>query len=213
MFERLDEPARRVVEAAVDVAREREESAVLTTQHLLFALATADAVTGRLLAEAAGGADLSGVVFTRHGRRPGEPDHERLLATLGIDLAEIRHRVEDTFGADALTRAAATARPSRPRRPIWSRLSCSSPIRRPACNSPLAGQQIAMIGRVKKILDRASRAACPGLATPRHLLLALVTGDEPACELLAEFGVDLNALANATRRSLRTDGTAQDRAS
>jgi hypothetical protein len=212
MFERLDEPARRVVEAAVGVARERGESAVLT-QHLLFALATADAVTGRLLAEAAGGADLSGVVFTRRGRRPGEPDHERLLATLGIDLAEIRHRVEDTFGADALTQAAATARPPRRRRPIWSRLSCSSPVGRPECNSPLAGRQIAMIGRVKKILDRATRAARPGLATPSHLLLALVTGDEPACELLAEFGVDLDALADATRRSLRADGTAQDRAS
>ncbi|MBN9620151.1 MAG: hypothetical protein J0H43_10550, partial [Actinobacteria bacterium] len=79
--------------------------------------------------------------------------------------------------------------------------------------SPLAGQQIAMIGRVKKLLDRATRAARPGLATPSHLLLALVTGDEPANETLADFGVDLAALAEATRRSLRADGTAQDRAS
>jgi Clp amino terminal domain, pathogenicity island component len=212
MFERFDEPARRVVEAAVGAARERGDSAVLT-QHLLFALATADAVTGRLLAEAAGGADLSGVVLAGRGRRPGEADHERLLATLGIDLAEIRHRAEDTFGVDALAHAAATARPSRLRRPIWTRVSCSSPMRRPECHSPLAGQQIAMIGRVKKILDRATRAARPGLAAPSHVLLALVTDDEPACELLADFGVDLDALAEATRRSLRADGTAQDRAS
>jgi hypothetical protein len=212
MFERLDEPARRVVEAAVGVARERGESAV-GTEHVLFALATADAVTAQLLTEAAGGAELSGVVLARGGQGPGGPDHERLLATLGIDLAEIRHRVEDTFGTDALTHAAATARPPRPRRSLWSRISCSTPMRRTECNSPLAGQQIAMIGRVKKILDRATRAARPGLATPRHLLLALVTGDEPANETLADFGVDLDALAKAIRRSLRADGTAQDRAS
>lgn len=212
MFERLDEPARRVVEAAVDVARDRGESAV-GTEHLLFALATADAATARLLTDAAGGADLGGVVFAAHRRRPGEPDHEELLATLGIDLAEIRHRAEDTFGADALAHAATKARPSRPRRPIWTRLSCSSPMRRPQCNSPLAGQQIAMIGRVKKILDRATRAARPDLATPRHVLLVLVTGDEPAADTLADFGVDIDALAEATRRSLRADGTAQDRAS
>jgi hypothetical protein len=62
MFEHLDEPARRVVEAAVGVARERGESAV-GTQHLLFALATADAVTGRLLTEAASGAELNGVGY------------------------------------------------------------------------------------------------------------------------------------------------------
>jgi hypothetical protein len=207
MFERLDEPARRVVQAAVGVARERGESAV-GTEHVLFALATADAVNGQLLTEAAGGADLSGVVLARRGQGPGGADHEKLLATLGIDLGEIRHRVEDTFGADALTHAAATARP---RRSLWSRVSCSTPMRRPECNSPLAGQQIAMIGRVKKILDRATRAARPGLATPSHLLLVLVTGDEPANETLADFGVDLDALAEAIRRSLRADGTAQDR--
>jgi hypothetical protein len=212
MFERLDEPARRVVEAAVGVARERGDSAV-GTEHVLFALATADAVTGRLLSEAAGGADLSRVVLTGRGQRPGQPDHESLLATLGIDLAEIRRRAEDTFGADALTHAATTARPPRPRRPLWSRISCSTPLRRPECNSPLAGQQIAMIGRVKKILDRATRAARPCLATPSHLLLALVSGDEPANETLADLGVDLDALADATRRSLRADGTAHDRAS
>jgi hypothetical protein len=129
-------------------------------------------------------------------------DHESLLAALGIDLAEVRRRAEATFGADAIERAAWQVRPPKLRRPLWSRISCSKPLPRRRCDSPLAGQPLALIPRMKRLLERATRAARPHLATPEHLLLVLLAGNEPACEILSAAGVDLVSLAAATRRQV-----------
>jgi hypothetical protein len=77
----------------------------------------------------------------------------------------------------------------------------------------LAGQPLALIPRVKRLLERASHAARPQLASPTHLLLVLVTGDEPAGELLTALGVDLPALAAATRQEIEERGASGERAS
>jgi hypothetical protein len=214
MFERFDEAARKILEAAFSEAAGLGDDA-MGTEHLLFALATADTVTGGLLAEVgAGAADIRRVSDATRGGRPNRrPDHETLLATLGIDLAEIRRRAEETFGAEAVDRAARRVRPTRPRRPLWSWISCSKPLPRRRCTSPLAGQPLGLIPRVKRLLDRASRSARPQLASPSHLLLALVTGDEPACEVLTALSVDLPALAAATRRQIAEYRTSGHRAS
>jgi hypothetical protein len=45
------------------------------------------------------------------------------------------------------------------------------------------------------------------------LLLALSTGNEPACEILDALGVDLMALVRATKRSINEGGAAGKRAS
>jgi hypothetical protein len=55
---------------------------------------------------------------------------------------------------------------------------------------------------MKRLLERATRVARPDIATPEHLLLVLITGNEPACEILRAAGVDLVALAAATQRQL-----------
>jgi hypothetical protein len=55
---------------------------------------------------------------------------------------------------------------------------------------------------MKRLLERATRAARPHLATPEHLLLVLLAGNEPACEILSAAGVDLVSLAAATRRQV-----------
>ena len=200
MFERFDESARKVLAAAFSEAVRLGDEAV-GTEHLLLALASADTGTGNLLAEVgAGAADLRRVFEATRGGRPNRrADHATLLTTLGVDLIGIRRRAEETFGADAVARAARRVRPPRPRRPLWSWVSCSKPLPRRRCDSPLAGQPLSLIPRVKRLLERASRAARPELASPNHLLLALVTGDEPACEILTALGVDLAALATATR--------------
>jgi ClpA/ClpB-like protein len=213
MFERFDGSARKVLEAAFSEAARLGDDA-MSTEHLLLALATADTVPGDLLAEAgAGASDLRRVFDATRGRRPSRrPDHETLLATLGIDLAEIRRRAEKTFGADAVDRAAQRVRPPR-RRPLWSCISCSKPLPRRRCTSLLVGQPLGLIPRVKRLLERASRAARPQLASPSHLLLALVTGHEPACEVLTALGVDLPALATATRRQIAESRTSGHRAS
>jgi hypothetical protein len=56
--------------------------------------------------------------------------------------------------------------------------------------TPLAGEHLGIIPRVERLLHRAVRDAGPGLGTLAHLLLALVSGDPPAGELLAAHAVD-----------------------
>jgi ATP-dependent Clp protease ATP-binding subunit ClpA len=213
MFDRFDDSARRVLQVAVDEAAAVGDDA-MATEHLLLALATADQGTGRLLTEA--GADPAEIrrACARSGRGPGRrPDQESLLGTLGIDLAEIRRRAHDTFGTQAVTRAARRNRPRRPRRPLWTWVSCSKPYAGARCDSPLAGRTIELIPRVKRLLERATRTARPELASPMHLLLALVAADEPACELLEGMGVNRLELAAAVRRAITQHGTGGKRAS
>jgi ATP-dependent Clp protease ATP-binding subunit ClpA len=200
--DRLDQAAQRVLEAAFHEAANLGEAAV-GTESLLLALATADSVTKGLLSEAGGGAaDLRRMMVA--SRRPrARRDHETLLATLGIDVAEVRRQVEQSLGKDATFQAASRVRPSRPRRPLWTWISCSRPLSGPRRDSPLAGQPLELIPRVTRLLGRATRAARPRLASPSHLLLALITGNEPSCEVLDALCVDLDALASATRHSMR----------
>jgi hypothetical protein len=213
MFERFDQSATTVIKAAFSEAARLGDDAV-GTEHVLLALATADAVTAGLLAAAgASAADIRRVLAARGRRRNQRPDQVALLATLGVDLAEIRQRAQETFGAEAVTRAAWRVRRPRPRRPPWGWISCSKPLPRRRCDSPLAGQPLALIPRVKRLLERASHAARPQLASPSHLLLVLVTGNEPACETLSALGVEVTALAAAARREIEGRGASSERAS
>src|SRR5947208_16631816 len=159
VFERFDQPGTRVIKAAFSEAATLGDEAV-ATEHLLLALATADMATATLLLDAgAGAADLRRVLAARGWRPTRRRDQEALLATLGVDLAEVRRRAEATFGAEAVSRAAWRVRRPRRRRPLWSWISCSKPLPRRRCDSPLAGQPLALIPRVKRLLERASQAA------------------------------------------------------
>ena len=212
MFERFDQAGNKVMKAAIAEAASLGDD-VVASEHVLLGLATATTVTGRLLQEAgAGAADIRRVLAARHWQPEKRRDQESLLATIGVDLPEIRQRAEQTFGAEAISRAAWRVRRPRRRRPRWHWISCSEPWSA-GCKSPLAGQPLALIPRVKRLLERASREARPQLATPRHLLLVLVTGNEPACEILTTLGVDLSTLAAATRREIDERGASGERAS
>jgi ATP-dependent Clp protease ATP-binding subunit ClpA len=212
MFERLDPSAAKVLEAAFSEAAALGDDAICT-EHLLLALATTDTMTARLLAEAgADSADIRRVFPATRGRRPNRHrDHETLLATLGIDVTEVRRRAEETFGTDAVARAARQVRPRRPRRPLWRWISCSKPLPRRRCDSPLAGQPLRLIPRVKRLLERATGANRPQLATSSHLLLALVMGNEPACEVLTALGVDLAELGAAISRQIDENAALPER--
>ena len=212
VFEWFDEPATKVIKAAFAEAANLGDDAV-STEHLLLALATATSVTARLLEDAgAGAADIRRVLATTRSKPWMRRDQETLLATLGVDLAEIRRRAEETFGAEAITRAAWRVQRPRCRRPRWHWISCSKPWSI-GCHSPLAGHPLALIPRVKRLLERASREARPRLASPSHLLLVLLTGNEPACEILTTLGVEVTALAAATRREIDERGATGERAS
>jgi Clp amino terminal domain, pathogenicity island component len=213
MFERFDRAATAVIKSAFAEAAMRGDDAV-GTEHLLVALATATTPTAKLLEEAgAGVTDIRRVLATTHRQSTLRRDQETLLATLGIDLAEIRNRAEQSFGAEAVTRAAWRVRRPRPRRPLRSWISCSKPLPRRRCDSRLAGEPLAVIPRVKRLLERASRAARPQFASPSHLLLVLVNGNEPACEILTALDVDLTALAAAALRGIDERGATGERAS
>jgi ATP-dependent Clp protease ATP-binding subunit ClpA len=98
MFERFTEEARSVVFAAQEEARTLHASHI-GAQHLVLGAARAP-VPGAVLAQM--GLDAS----TLRSALAGEDD-AAALATLGIDLDEVRRRVEAAFGEGALEGGAA----------------------------------------------------------------------------------------------------------
>src|SRR4029077_8402590 len=109
MFERFTDKARTAVIVARAEASERGDQ--IRPVYLLHALTAGEGVAARALA----GLGVDAVVIERGLacaaplRRPpgGEAVGEdaEALASIGIDLDEIRHRVEETFGPGALDQA------------------------------------------------------------------------------------------------------------
>ena len=107
MFERFTDKARRVVVHAQEVARERGADTI-RTEHLLvslFAVPDNLAVTV-LAAHSVTQADIEADVDRMRGAGPAPSDADA-LATLGIDLDEVRRQVEEAFGPGALDRTRA----------------------------------------------------------------------------------------------------------
>ena len=107
MFERFTGEARTVVQRA-----EREAGALghdrIGPEHLLIAIAAEPGEAGRVLA----GLGLSAEAL-RASTGPADFDAEA-LAAIGIDLAEVRRRVEASFGAGALAGGRGGRRPFAP---------------------------------------------------------------------------------------------------
>ncbi|CAN5808662.1 hypothetical protein BH20ACT4_BH20ACT4_00340 [soil metagenome] len=195
MFEQLDERSRHVVEIAQQQARELGHN-YLGTEHLLYGVATCAGTAATLLAERhCGPGDITGEIVSLIGRgRPPARQPDALLATLGIDLGEVRQRVEATFGTDAIARVAMRTRPPRRRWPgqrWWS--GCDD--RRPNSTTLLGAQWLGLAPRVKKVLDIAIRHRSPRQVPPKHLMLAILEeGQGVACQILTRRGVDLTQL-------------------
>jgi ATP-dependent Clp protease ATP-binding subunit ClpA len=104
MFERFTGEARAVVVRAHAEARALGHD-YIGTEHLLVAIAAAPDGPGREAIYATGLTvdALRGAVAELAGRASGGPD-AAALASIGIDLDEVRRRVEDTFGPGALER-------------------------------------------------------------------------------------------------------------
>ena len=99
MFERFTKRARTVVVHAQEIARERR-SPTIGSEHLLLGLfAVPDGLAATILARLqVERADVEADL----GR--GAPFDAEGLATLGIDLEEVRRQAEETFGPGALDR-------------------------------------------------------------------------------------------------------------
>lgn len=175
MFERFTRDARDTVTDAVARARQAGAAAV-TEEHLLLALLEQGALDPLGVDRAAVAADLAAA------RRRGGMSRadEEALAGLGIDLAEIVSRVEETHGEGAL----ASTGPRR--RTLGS--SLRSALGRPEPQS----RHVPFAQGAKKILEHSLRIALGRhdnhIAT-LHLLLALLTRPGTAAEVLADHGV------------------------
>jgi ATP-dependent Clp protease ATP-binding subunit ClpA len=116
MFERFTDRARGVVLAAKAKAQERGDDEIHLV-HMLYGLAASDGVAARALT--ALGVDAAAVEreLGRAGAAGGAPggraadegdDDAEALAAIGIDLDEIRRRIEESFGPGALGRVPLT---------------------------------------------------------------------------------------------------------
>jgi ATP-dependent Clp protease ATP-binding subunit ClpA len=119
MFERFTDKARKVVLLAKGKATERGDDQIRPV-HLLYGLAAADGVAARVLAAldvdaAAVDRELGRAGGTPPAGVPGPGDmaasgDAEALAAIGIDLDEIKRRIEDSFGPGALERVPLTPR-------------------------------------------------------------------------------------------------------
>jgi ATP-dependent Clp protease ATP-binding subunit ClpA len=130
MFERFTDRARKVVVLARGKAIERGDDQIRPV-HLLYGLAAADGVAGRVLTAlgvdaaavereiertGSAGSGAPGALGVGASAGPRGPRDEaadgdaEALAAIGIDLDEIRRKIEDSFGPGALERVPVTPR-------------------------------------------------------------------------------------------------------
>jgi ATP-dependent Clp protease ATP-binding subunit ClpA len=124
MFERFTDKARKVVSLAMAKAKEQGDDQIRPV-HMLYGVTATDGVAARALAVL--GVDAvaverelgrsSGASAGPLGARDDAADGDaEALAAIGIDLDEIRRRLEESFGPGALERA-----PLAPRGPLnWT---------------------------------------------------------------------------------------------
>ena len=117
MLERFTDKAKKVVILAKDKATERGDAEIRLV-HMLYGLAATDGVAARALTGL--GVDTAAVErelgsgspggLAAHGAQPGGVGHgdAEALAAIGIDLDEIKRRIEESFGPGALERVPLT---------------------------------------------------------------------------------------------------------
>ena len=107
MFERFTDKARKVVVLAKNKATERGDDQIRPV-HMLYGLVSTDGVAARALT--ALGVDPAAVERKLGRSAPEGPlvgeasEDAEALAAIGIDLDEIKRRIEDSFGPGALGR-------------------------------------------------------------------------------------------------------------
>jgi ATP-dependent Clp protease ATP-binding subunit ClpA len=186
VFERFTQSARRVVVLAQEDARERADQSI-GSEHLLLALCRAGDTRGAALLAARGVTAATVEEDLRRAAPPDGPDlpDREALASVGIDLDEVRERVEDAFGPGALESTHAAGRGRK-------RLRGHIPFDRGA----------------KKVLELALREAIrrgDRSIGSEHVLLGMLHAETGrAMPLLAAKGITLAAI----RADLDEPGTA-----
>lgn len=165
MFDRTTDAVRRVWELAQHEARRLHHNYVGTEHLLVGLLAETDGVAGRVLRSSGATVDGARSQLDRlvdEAVLPGpRPTDAEVLDSVGIDLDQVRWRVEQAFGPAALDRAA-----RRVSRGGW---------RRGAAWTPLCG--FAVAPRTKRVMELARNEA-DALGSPlvdtEHVLLGVI---------------------------------------
>jgi ATP-dependent Clp protease ATP-binding subunit ClpA len=169
-FERFTEKARTVVVLAQQQARERGDGAI-DTGHVLRALFAVPDNLALVVLEgfSVRRSDVEADLDRLRPASEGGTSDAAALAALGIDLDEVRRRVEEAFGPGALDRV------RRPRGRRW-------------------GGHIPFAKGSKKALELALREAIAlghNYIGTEHLLLGMLRADGPAHDVLVARGVRL----------------------
>jgi hypothetical protein len=229
MFERFTGPARQVVVQAQHNAR-RYGHNFIGPEHLLLGMVlNQDDPASAVLHDLGLTPERTEAEFVRltrsrplgpadrAGGQPGRPapaDAEAnplagldadALASIGIDLDEVRTRIEATFGPGALSRAVPCGQQRHPRGPLHRRLlrrrGRGHPARRPGRNSGPVRGHIPFTPRAKKSLELALREALSlgdNYIGMEHLALALTSmRDGLVPEILAALEISPDSIRAA----------------
>lgn len=169
MFERFTDSARAVVVAAQTEARRVHASDIDAAHVLIGVLVVAEEPLRILLADA--GLTVDGIRSELAARTQGErfgSDDAAALEAIGINLGEVRSRLEETFGEGVLDRPA------------------------PKGRRGIFGDHIPFTREAKKVLELSLREALARherTIRTEHILLGLLRGDEPLSTALIEAHV------------------------
>jgi ATP-dependent Clp protease ATP-binding subunit ClpA len=189
MFERFTDRARQVAVDAQVTAR-RLGHGYVGTEHILLGLLQGDGIAARVLGSLGiTAAAVEREVLTEVGRGPLGSGDAEALGAIGIDLEEVRRRVEASFGPGALQ--------WRPGRGCGRRL-------------PLLGGHIPFTPRAKKVLELSLREALAlkhKYIGTEHILLGLVReGEGLAMLVLTRLGAGPEVIRTRILDALRSTG-------
>jgi ATP-dependent Clp protease ATP-binding subunit ClpA len=185
MFERFEPDAREVVVRAQAEAH-RLHHGWLGCEHLLLALTTDhDQARDTLTAHGVTHMSVDRVMANLVGR--GVSDTDALLS-IGIDLGEVRARVDAAFGPGALDRVVVTKR-------RWRILRRSKRCGESRYTPLAPAGQLPFTPRAKRCLQIAADTASPDPVKVVHLAIAVTSrADTLASEILQQLDVDLAEL-------------------
>jgi ATP-dependent Clp protease ATP-binding subunit ClpA len=199
MFERFTNPAREAVVGAQEEARDLRHS-YIGTEHLLLGLLRQGAGAG---ARALGRLDIDlktvrTDVISEIGKGPVQETSDRdaeALRAIGIDVDEVRRRIEETFGPGALDeRTRGRRRPKRGR---------CEPF-------PRFGGRLPFTARAKKVLELSLREALRlghSYIGTEHILLGIAReGRGLAAQILSARGADCPAVQRAVNEEIERGG-------
>ena len=203
MFERFTPAARALVVSAQEQSRALDH-AYIGTEHLLLSMLASDDSVSALLREHGVTLESARATIVQYLGGPAErlsPNDAEALRAIGIDLDEVRRRLEENFGPNPL------AVP--PEEPVRRRFGLRRRHRQPARagGGPSPKGHIPFTPRAKKVLELSLREALRlkqrEIGTECILLGLLREGEGLAALVLVRNKVDLAKLRGTVEERLR----------